>query len=368
MPIPSAWLARLPKADLHCHLIGTVRAETFAELARRERLTLPADPLRIYAGINSPTLDHERYRDTRIPVPIVPSPDEPEISYPLFQVFSWVLSCLRTADDLTRLVYEAFEDAHSSSNVRHLELFFEPLPEGLQPLGYAGSVRAYEDAIRLAERDFGMTGRMIAAINRSRSAEDAVALVREVAENPSEYVAGIGLDNLETAGPPERFVEAFRLAKAAGLHRTAHASEHVPTAGNTLTCLDELGCERLDHGYFVLEDPGVVAEVRDRGVVFTVAATTSRRAWRPWRRASIKAMLGAGLSVVPCSDDPAMFPTTLTREYDIVANDLGTTADQLRDMALRSFETCWLPEGERQAAVAAAEREIAALDREFGLA
>jgi adenosine deaminase len=367
MPIPAAWLARLPKAELHCHLIGSVRAETFAELAQRERLALPADPLRIYADINSSPPDPQRYRATRIPIPQGRAPDEPDVSYPLFQVADWVLSCLRTADDLTRLVYEAFEDAYASSNVRHLELFFDELPAGLRGLGYAGSVRAYEDGIQRAERDFGMTGRMIAAIDRSKSGEDAVIRVREVLENPSEYVAGIGLDNLETAGPPQRFAEAFRLAGDAGLRRTAHASEHVPNASNTLVCLDELGCDRIDHGYFVLEDPGVVEEVRDRGVVFTVASTTSRRSWRPWRRASIEAMIAAGLSIVPCSDDPGMFPTTLNREYDIVANDIGSTFSQLRAMALRGFEASWLPETERSAAVAAAEREIAEIDREFGL-
>jgi adenosine deaminase len=265
-------------------------------------------------------------------------------------------------------VYEAFEDANRSSGVRHLELFFDELPEDLGGVGYAGSVAAYEDGIRLAERDFGMTGRMIAAIDRSKPGEAAVARVREVIESPSEYVAGIGLDNLETAGPPERFADAFRLAGDAGLRRTAHASEHAPTARNTLVCLDELGCDRIDHGYFILQDPAVVAEARERGVVFTVASTSSRRSWRPWRRASIEAMAAAGLFVVPCSDDPAMFPTTLGREYEIVANDIGAAHGEVRAMALRGFEACWLPERERQAAVAAAEREIAALDREFGLA
>jgi adenosine deaminase len=368
MTLPQGWLARLPKADLHCHLIGTVRAETFAELARRERLELPADPLRIYADINSRPPDPALYRETVIPVPQGPAPDEPPTSYSLFQVAEWVLGCLRSADDLTRLVYEAFEDAHRDSHVRHLELFCDELPDGLRTLGYRGSVAAYEDGIKLAERDFGMTGRMIAAIDRSKSAETAVARVREVADHPNEHVAGIGLDNLETAGPPERFVDAFRLAGDAGLRRTAHASEHAPKAENTLTCLDALRCDRIDHGYFVLQDPRVVAQVRDRGTVFTVASTTSRRSWRPWRRASIKAMLDAGLALTPCSDDPGMFPTTLAREYEIVANEIGATHAQVRAMALRSFEASWLPDAERQAALEAASSEIDALDAEFGLA
>lgn len=364
--VPDEWLRRIPKVDLHCHLIGTVRASTFAELARREGLALPAEPERVFADINSLPPDPALYRDTVVTVPQGRSADEPEVSYSLFQVSNWVVQLLRSPDDLTRVVYEAFEDAHRSGT-RHLELFFDSVPEHLAGLGYRGSVEAYADGIRLAERDFGMTGRMIAGIDRSRSGEEALALVRQVVDNPHEYVAGIGLDNLETAGPPERFFDAYRLAGEAGLGRTAHSSEHAPTAANTTTCLDLLGCDRIDHGYFVLEDPAVVERVRRDGVVFTVASTTSRRSWRPWRRASIRAMLDAGLRVTPCSDDPGMFPTTLTDEYRLAAGPIGATHAQLRSMVLNGVEASWLPERERAALLADVTSELDALDAESGL-
>jgi adenosine deaminase len=365
--VPTGWVERLPKVELHCHLIGAVRATTFAELARRERLPLPAEPERIFADINSMPPDPALYRDTRIPVPQERSPDEPEVSYSLFQASAWVTQVLRTPEDLTRITYEAFEDAHRASGVRHLELFFDEVPEHLSGLGYAGVVEAYAEGIRMAERDFGMTGRMIQGIDRSRSGEHALAVVREVVDHPHEYVAGIGLDNLETVGPPERFADAYRLAGEAGLKRTAHSSEHQPSAQNTITCLDLLGCDRIDHGYYVLEDDEVVARLREEQVVFTVGSTTSRRSWRPWRRASIRAMLDAGLALVPCSDDPGMFPTTLTDEYRIAAEQIGATADQLRAMALRGVDASWLPDAERHALRAQVEADIAALDAEFGL-
>jgi len=364
---PTGWIERLPKVDLHCHLIGTVRASTFAELARREKLDLPDEPERIFADINSLPPDPALYRNTVIPVPQGRSADEPEVSYSLFQASKWVIQTLRDADDLTRIVYEAFEDAHRLSGVRHLELFFDDVPEHLQGLGYAGSVEAYAEGIRLAERDFGMTGRMIKGIDRSKSGEEALARVREVVDNPHEYVAGIGLDNLETVGPPERFADAYRLAGEAGLGRTAHSSEHSPTAQNTITCLDMLGCDRIDHGYYVLEDPEVIARVRDEDVTFTVGSTTSRRSWRPWRRASIRAMLDEGLGVIPCSDDPGMFPTTLTNEYRILSEQIGATHAQLRLMALRAVDACWLPDDEKARLRRTVEDEISELDREFAL-
>ncbi|MDD7961106.1 adenosine deaminase family protein [Microbacterium thalli] len=366
-PLPAAYLQRLPKADLHCHLIGTVRASTFAELARRESLALPADPERIFADINSLPPDPALYRNTRIPVPQERAAGEPEVSYSLFQVSNWVVEVLRDADDLTRIVYEAFEDAHRTSGTRHLELFFDALPPHLESLGYRGAVEAYAEGIRMAERDFGMTGLMIQGIDRSRSGEEALEVVRRVVDNPHAYVGGIGLDNLETAGPPERFADAYRLAGEAGLGRTAHSSEHAPTAGNTITCLDVLGCDRIDHGYYVLEDDAVVARMRDEQVSFTVASTTSRRSWRPWRRASIAAMLEAGLNVIPCSDDPGMFPTTLASEYGIVSEQIGATHAQIRRMAVASFEASWLPAELRAQRVAEVTRELDALDAEFSL-
>lgn len=352
---------RMPKVDLHCHLIGTVRASTFAELARRERLVLPDEPERIYADVNSLPPDPDLYRDTRIPVPQGRGADEPAVSYSLFQVSRWVTQVLRDADDLTRITYEAFEAAHRTSATRHLELFFDAVPEHLAALGYAGSVEAYAEGIRMAERDFGMTGRLIAGIDRSGSGQDALERVRTVVDHPHEYVAGIGLDNLETAGPPERFAAAYRLAGEAGLGRTAHSSEHAPVAVNTVTCLDVLGCDRIDHGYFVLQDDDVVARVRDEQVPFTVISTTSRRSWRPWRRASIAAMLEAGLNVIPASDDPGMFPTTLAAEYGILAEDLAVPDERLRAMALAGVEACWLPPAEKAALRARVTAELGVL-------
>lgn len=359
---PAGYLRRMPKADLHCHLLGTVRATTFADLTRRYGLELPAGPEVIFRDINSLPPDPKLYEHTRIPVPRGRAADEPEVSYSLFQVSRWIAEVLREADDLTRITYEAFEAAHRTSSVRHLEVSFDGLPPHLGSLGYRGAVDAYAEGIRLAERDFGMSGRLIAAVDRSTSAEQALARVREVVDNPHEYVAGIGLDNLETVGPPERFADAYRLAGEAGLRRTAHSSEHAPVAHNTVTCLDLLGCDRIDHGYYVLEDDDVVARCRDEQVPFLVAFTTSRRSWRPWRRASIAAMIDAGLNVILADDDPGLFPTTLTDEYHIAAEELGLDRTKLRAMALAGVDACWLPDREKAALRERFLTELDALD------
>jgi len=365
--VPGAYLDRMPKVELHCHLIGTVRATTFAELARRAGLDLPADPLEIYARVNSKPVDPALYAHTRIPVPQGPAPDEPDPSYSLFQLSDWVKRSLTRLDDFARIVYEALEDAHTKSATRYAELFIDPVDRQVWPFGYAAVLDAYIEGMRAAESDFGIRSRLIAAIDRSRSGADALAVVEEVVANRRDEVVGIGLDNLETAGPPERFVDAYRLAKRSGLRRTAHSSEHAPTAANTVTCLDVLECDRIDHGYFVLEDDAVVARCRDEGVPFTCIFTTSRRSWRPWRRASIAEMVRRGLTVTLSSDDPGMFPTTLAQEYRIAAFDLGLGRDRMRRMCLDGVDASWLDDADRASLRAGFTAELDGLDREFGL-
>lgn len=360
--------ARIPKTDLHCHLIGTVRASTFAELAAKAGLMLPEDPETIFANISSVMRDFTPYQNARIPIVEDYSLDPAGERYSLFQASDWVMQALTEAEDLTRITYEAFEAAHRTSNTRHLELFIDDVPPALKSLGYAGCVEAYAEGIRRAERDFGMSGRLIVGIDRSQDGAYAVRRVQQILNAPNDYVVGIGLDNLETSGPPERFEAAYKLAGANGLKRTAHSSEHAPVAINTITCLDVLGCDRIDHGYFVMEDDAVIARVREDQVPFTGIFTTSRRSWRPWRRASIKAMVDAGLNVILASDDPGMFPTTLANEYRIAVDDLGLDRAWLRKSALAGVDACWLPEAEKAALKASMTAEIDALEQElFGV-
>lgn len=350
MTISSAYaeyLRRMPKVDLHVHLTGTVRPETFADIIERAGVELPEPPLELYAKINSRAQDLSIYRDAVLPVPTGPGADEPEPSYSLFQVFEWLTAAITTPSDYERIAYEACEDAVKLSNVRHVEYFFEPAPWA--GFGYAEAIDACIAGLKAGERDFGLSARLAIGIDRSQSGEAALERVRAIVENPRDYVIGIGLDNLETVGPPERFIEAYRLAKEHGLRRTAHSSEHAPSAQNTITCLDDLACDRIDHGYFVLQDEAVIERCRAEQVPFTCIFTTSRRAWRPWRRASVREMVARGLKVTIASDDPGMFPTTLAQEYRIAAEDVGFDRHTMRGLCLNGVDACWLKEDAKAA-------------------
>ncbi|MCP3425497.1 adenosine deaminase [Rothia sp. AR01] len=326
--------------DLHIHLPGTVRAATLADLAAANGVELPMPATELYPRINSDPTEEEL---TRGPW------------FPLLRVYELISASLRTRGDFARTVYEAMQDGYHQSGTVYSEFAFSPSVHLAAGVEYREMVAGIEEGIEAARKDLGVDARALAAVNREDTPEVALAMVEEVVARPSDAVVGIGLDFDERKGLPATFAEAFQLAGRHGLKRTAHAGEHVPTAQTIPTCLDLLGCDRIDHGYHVLKDADVVKRCADEGVYFNTAFTTSRRALRPWRRESIREMLDAGLKVTINSDDPALFPTTLARELEITVDLLGE--DRRREFVANGVEASFLPEAEKAALREAVARE-----------
>jgi adenosine deaminase len=355
-------LHRLPKVELHCHLIGSMRAETAADLARKHGIQLPHDAHFMYEHVNSHSpVDAGRYANTRLPMTGYDLPPAPDPSFSLFQVSDWVAPVLRDQADFARVVYESMVDAATSSNVRYREIAFEPSMFFREGISYTTIVDGLVEGVRAAERDAGIVGRLIGGLDRGEPPQGSVEVVEQMLANPRDEVIGIGLQAYELAGPPELFAEAYQLAGRGGLHRTAHAGEHEPSAKNVLTCLDLLGCDRIDHGYFVLEDDAAVTRCRDQGVMFACIGTSSRRAWIPWRRASIKLMVESDLKVSIASDDPAMFPTTVSEQYAILATELGFEPETMLQIAQNGIDGAWTDDATKQRLRDELTREYAAL-------
>jgi len=326
-------LAAIPKLDLHVHLIGSVRPGTLAELAAKAEVTLPVLADELYRRINSfPTEEEEQHGPW----------------FPLLRVYELICACLRTEDDFARVAYEALEDGLRSSNVVYQELAFSPSVHMTEGVSYQTAARGLARGIRDARADLGVGGALIAAVNREDTPRAAVEMASAVAELRQEEVVAIGIDFNERKGPPQAFRAAFAIAERAGLHRTAHAAEHVPGGAYLRYCLDELHCERIDHGYYVLDDDALVERCRADGVVFNVAFTTSRRKLRPWRRSSVKAMVDRGLRITINSDDPALFPTTVAEEMRLAVTSAGLTVPQVLAAIHNSVDAAFLDESAKQ--------------------
>ena len=217
------------------------------------------------------------------------------------------------------------------------------------------------DGIHRAEEELGVGCRLIADVYRQDPPQMAADMVRDVLEHRRDELIGLGMDGAEAPDPPEKFVEAYRLAKDGGLRLTAHACEDAP-AKNITTCLDLLGCERIDHGYHVLGDPDVVKRTRDEGIVFTVCPTATAVCYfdagdlttHPIRR-----MADEGLRIMLNSDDPPMFHTDIGTEYVGMVSAADWGPDRVRTFVMNGIDGAWL---ERRREAADAWRVRARLD------
>ncbi|MGH7727222.1 MAG: adenosine deaminase [Vulcanimicrobiaceae bacterium] len=335
---PSALVHSLPKVQLHCHLEGTLAAASFLELA--EKCGLQSEralggPERAYA--------HANFREFLL-------------------TFAEVCRVLAEPDDFARLARE-FARAARAQNVRHAEVFVSPSVWAFfhRNLDASAALAAIVAAFRAED----LSAALIVDLTRNfglERAQEAVAQALAWAENGFPVV-GIGLGGDEANFPAEMFSEPFARARAAGLHAVAHAGE-AAGAASVRAAVELLGAERIGHGIRVLEDAAVVGLLRERGVTLEVCPTSNYRTGvvAAAEVHPLGALLAAGLPCALDADDPALFETTLEREYAFVETTLGSEA-ALR--CARAAISGSFASAERQAAWLA---ELAACERAHGTA
>jgi adenosine deaminase len=325
-----AFFLRLPKVELHCHLLGTVRQQTFEALIDKHRAPLSREDV---AGF---------YRRDGRPVGVL-------------RVLRALEShLLLEPDDFRRLAYEYLEDAARES-VRHAEFFWNPTATVRDiGLSYAEVQAAIVRGMSDAQTDFGIRSLLIPAIDREASPGDANEMVRLMLANRHEAVAGIGIDYRENERPPELFREAYRMAKAAGLRLTAHAGEFGTPWNNVATVVDDLQVDRVDHGYTVIDNPELAQRCIDKGMVFTIVPTNSYylRTLEAGRWAldhPIRRMVSLGLKVHPNTDDPTLHKVTPAGAWELMFSHFGYAPADLRAMLLNGIDGSWAEEGLKRA-------------------
>jgi len=307
-------LVALPKVELHVHLEGSMRASTVVELAERYGVELP-EGLRDGRSV---------FRDFR------------------HFIDEWVagLACLRTPDDLRRVALEFCED-EAAQGVAYAEVSFS-LPDHAARLDdWDAALEAVLAGFAEGERTFGIVCRPYVDLVRGIPLELSRRAMRTAARFAERGVVGIGLGG-EERFPPEPYAGVFREARGAGLRSIPHAGEtHGPAS--IRGALEALGADRIGHGIRILEDPGLVEEVRDRGLGLDVCPTSNvmTRSVPSLAEHPLPRMLDAGLLVTLNSDDPSMFGSPLSDEYakvrDAFGFDDGTIAELARNGVRASF-------------------------------
>jgi len=332
------FIARLPKVELHVHLIGSASVETVLELARRHP----------DSGVPRTAGELRRFYEFR--------------DFPHFiAVYRAVNELLTEPEDIADLVRGVARDL-AAQNVRYVEQQFSPYVFRRNGMPDAVITEALDVGARDALASHGVRIGYIFDFPGQTAGEDAVPTLTHALEHPPEALIGLGIGGIEAGRAPYRDVirDVFAAAAAAGLHRVPHAGE--TTGPETVwEAIDFLHAERIGHGIRSMDDPSLVAYLRERQLPVDVSPTSNvRTRCVPSLKAHpLPSMLDAGLFVTLNSDDPPMFGTSLTGEY-LAAAELGLGAAELAGLAANGVRASFLDDAAAGALLGEIESVLAA--------
>ena len=309
-------LAQLPKAHLHLHFTGSMRHGTLVELAREHGIRLPAALTEDWPPRLSGTDERGWFRFQRL--------------------YDTARSVLRRPADVRRLLTETALDERADGS-GWLEI-------QVDPSGYAGRFGGITDLIELvldaaaaATAATGVGIGVIVAANRTKHPLEARTLARLAAQYAGRGVTGFGLSNDERRGAAHDFAAAFRIAERAGLLLVPHGGELAGPA-SVEACLDELHADRIGHGIRAAENPAVVKRLAAEGITCEVCPSSNVAlgvAASP-EQVPLRRLAEAGVPVALGADDPLLFGTRLTAQYEIARSAHGFTDTGLAELARMS--------------------------------
>ena len=308
-----------PKAELHVHLEATVRPETLLEIARRNDFALPADtPEGIRNLYRYRNFDH------------------------FIEVWILTTNALQTADDFRQVVVDYAAEAKKHGAV-YIEGIFSPIERTWRGVSWDDLFSGYCDGAQEAKELHGVEVLLTPDVTRGAPVEYGFELVRQAVKYKERGIVGIGLGGEEALYPPEKFIDVFALVREEGFGSVPHAGE-VAGPESVRGALDALHADRVRHGIRAVEDPSLLEELAERRVVLDVTPLSNLRTGvvPSLREHPLPDLIAAGIPCTVSTDDPEMFDTDLTREYDAVLSigiDPKTVYEAGVEGALCSDET-----------------------------
>ncbi|RZM23564.1 MAG: adenosine deaminase [Sphingomonas sp.] len=308
-----AFIAGLPKAELHLHIEGSLEPELMFALAERNGIAIP------FASVDEV---RAAYSFSRLQ-------DFLDIYYKGADV-------LRTGADFHDLAVAYFDRA-AADGVVHAEIMFDPQTHTGRGVSFDTVIGGLLSGMAAAEASHGITSRLIMSFLRHLDEADAFATL-EMARPWIDSITAVGLDSSELGHPPEKFARVFAAAHELGLRRVAHAGEEGPP-DYVYQALDLLGVDRLDHGNRSLEDPTLVARLARTGMTLTVCPLSNLKLCVVDDMADhpIDRMLREGLRATINSDDPAYFGGYIAENFRKLAAARDLSREQVVTLARNSF-------------------------------
>ena len=315
-------LQDLPKVELHLHLEGAAPPTFIRRLGQEKDVNLTG----VFAEDGSYVF--ENFVD-------------------FLRVYDAATEVLKTPDDFERLM-EAVLAESASHGVIYTEMFVSPDFCGGSDLGaWREYLHAMQDGAETAEREHGIVARGIATCIRHLGGEQAKKTALCAAETAGDWIVGYGMGGDENMGSQRDFAYSFDMAKEAGLWLTTHAGEW--RGPQEVRDAVAIGAERIGHGVRSSEDPGLIKELIDRGIVLEVCpgSNVALGVYPSLSHHPVHMLSEAGVEVTVSTDDPPFFHSTMTKEYQGLEQVFGWDEERFLELARTSAKAAFCDDDTR---------------------
>lgn len=345
-PALAAFIREMPKVELHVHFLGAMQPETVLELARRNSVSLPYDTLE---GLR----EWYRFRDFRH----------------FIDVYMEAVRVTDTVDDIEYAAW-AFLQGQAAQNIVYSEMTYTPRLDHLKnnALPFSEQLAALNRARQRAEVELGVSMGIVIDFPRDITADDADLYVNAAIEGFGKGVVAFGIGGYEPGNPIERYARQFETAYRAGVPCVPHAGEHAGPE-SVWSAIRVAHPVRIGHGVRSIEDPELVACLRDQRIPLEVCPTSNiaLKGYPALAQHPIQQLIDAGVIVTLNSDDPPMFNTTLTDEFLLTAEAFGWGADMIEALTLNAVRAALLPNDQKAALEQRFKAEFARLRAQLGV-
>ena len=315
----------LPKAELHVHIEGTFEPELMFAIAQRNNIAIP------YQSVEEVK---EAYNFHNL--------------QSFLDIYYAGANVLIHEQDFYDLAWAYFEKC-AEDNVVHTEMFFDPQTHTDRGIAFATVINGLQRACDDAQSKLGISSRLIMCFLRHLS-EEAAFVTLEQALPYKEQIIAVGLDSSEVGHPPAKFARVFAKAREYGFLVVAHAGEEGPPE-YIWEALDLLKVNRIDHGVRSEEDPALMQRLIQDEMPLTVCPLSNLKLCvvQDMRQHNIRRLLQQGVKVTVNSDDPSYFGGYMNDNFIAITEALDLNADELKQLAINSFEASFLPAAQKQA-------------------
>ena len=317
-------LRRMPKAELHIHIEGSLEPELIFALAKRNGVALP------YASVEEL---RGAYAFTNL-----------QSFLDIYYAGASVLLTEQDFYDMTR----AYLLRAAQDDVLHAEIFFDPQTHTARGVSMETVIKGLHRACVDVRAELGIGAALILCFLRHLSEKEAFETLEQALPFRDKFI-GVGLDSGEVGNPPEKFARVFARCRALGLHRVAHAGEEGPP-GYIWTALDVLKVERIDHGVQSAQDPALMQRLAQDRIPLTVCPLSNLKlcVFPDLARHNLRELLDAGLVATVNSDDPAYFGGYMNDNFTQTFAALGLNAQHAYTLARNSFEASFVDESAKR--------------------